>query len=283
MALKQKLFSNMFLRNMLADFGFRSTYSTKKGGFTPYFQYIIGPYEQDYYLYFREEPFVKRYKNEIFNKLFEYDRNDISKYLAFHYDAYPDKQAFLKFLQDEIIERLEGRPTNLQNSKLQAALDWATEKLQKHQARQEQMLRQNIEQEVRTLLENRQNGSANETNDQAKTFTENLIPIIEKLVQPYLAGSIKVAHPKYFDRFIQHCYILRNLQYTDRSGKVKGYLFDSFSATDLAFILRLHFPEFMDKQPNTIQREIAKAEEDINRDDEKFKRLEKALREFYFE
>ena len=69
---KQRLFSNMFLRNMLADFGNRSAYSKTTGTFIPYFQYKIGAYQPDYYLYFPKEPYIRRYHNEIFNKLYEY-------------------------------------------------------------------------------------------------------------------------------------------------------------------------------------------------------------------
>ncbi|TWI82569.1 hypothetical protein [Chitinophaga japonensis] len=282
MRIKERLFSNIFLRNILADLGFRSAYSTRKGGFIPYFQYKIGPYGKDYYLYFREEPYIRRYKNEVFNKLFEYDKNDINRYLTFHYDAYQDKKDFLKFLHDEITERLERKLSRFRRSKLQAALDWVAEKNQEQRAQQEQLLRQNIELEARTLLENRQTGPE-QTSDQVKNFTENLIPVIEKLIQPYLAGSITVTHPKYLPLLIQHFYLLRNLQFTDRNGKIKGRLFDNFSATDLAFVLRLHFPEFMGKQPNTIQRDIKEAEANIDLNVEKFKRLDKALREFYFE
>ena len=36
---KEKLFSNMFFRNMLADFGERSAYSKKPGNFISFFQY----------------------------------------------------------------------------------------------------------------------------------------------------------------------------------------------------------------------------------------------------
>jgi hypothetical protein len=53
----------MILRNMLAS--------------VPYFQYKIGPYQPDQYLYFPKEPFALRYKNEIFNKLHEYTGYDI--------------------------------------------------------------------------------------------------------------------------------------------------------------------------------------------------------------
>jgi len=69
MNFKQKLFSSMFMRNMLASFGSRSAYSQATGSFVPYFQYKIGIYQADQYLYFPKEPFPLRYKNEIFNKL----------------------------------------------------------------------------------------------------------------------------------------------------------------------------------------------------------------------
>ena len=39
MILKQRLFTNMFFRNMLADFGNRSADSTTPGKFTPYFRF----------------------------------------------------------------------------------------------------------------------------------------------------------------------------------------------------------------------------------------------------
>jgi len=39
----------------------------------PYFQYKIGPYQSDYYLYFAKQPYLQVYKNEIFNKMYEYE------------------------------------------------------------------------------------------------------------------------------------------------------------------------------------------------------------------
>lgn len=85
MGWKQKIFSNMFFRNMLADFGERSSNSKTSGNFTPYFQYKIGENQSDLYLYFPKEPFSIRYKNEIFNKLNEYTGYGIIKFLEFHY------------------------------------------------------------------------------------------------------------------------------------------------------------------------------------------------------
>ncbi len=110
MSLKQKLFSNIVLRSIFANFGNRSAYSGAPGAFEPYFQYKIGAYQSDQYLYFPKEPFAVLYKNEIFNKLHEYTGYDVIRYLEFHFSAYPDRTDFLSFLNYEILERLKKQP-----------------------------------------------------------------------------------------------------------------------------------------------------------------------------
>ena len=146
---KKRLFSNIFWRNVLASFGERSGYSKEPGGFVPYFQYRIGPYNADLYLYFPKEPFSLRYKNEIFNKLHEFTGYDIIKYLEFHYSAYPDSQDFLRFLHYEISERLKG---DAKNARLLSALSWVTEKRTEYQKKGEQDLRSEIEQSVQAII-----------------------------------------------------------------------------------------------------------------------------------
>lgn len=86
MTLKQRLFTNLFMRNMLADFGSRSVYSLSDKNFITYFEYKIGAYQTDYYLYFSRQPQSVQYKNEIFNKLREYSGFDIVQYLEFHFE-----------------------------------------------------------------------------------------------------------------------------------------------------------------------------------------------------
>lgn len=279
MALKERLFSHIILRNILADLGFRSAYSSEPGAFIPYFQYHIGPYKRDYHLYFPKEPFARRYKNEIFNKLFEYDRPDAKRYLAFHYDAYPDKGDFLRFLQDQITERLDRRPSKTQALKLQAALDWAMEKAAEYQTEQEKELRQNL----RDIIDHQATASPEETDRQINALLEKLTPTVEKLISGYQTGNIRVTNQKYLQSIIQFFYVLQNVQHFDRNGKVKDRLFTSFTATDLAVLLRISLADFKEKQLNTIQKEIAKANETIKTDSDKFKRLDKALQEFFFE
>jgi len=123
---------------MLASFGNRSAYSKDPGSFVAYFQYKIGPYQSDQYLYFPKEPYALRYKNEIFNKLHEYTGYDIIRYLEFHYDAYPDTGDFLRFLRYEIAERLRVQP---KDRALLSGQAWVIEKLEELKKSQQEQIR----------------------------------------------------------------------------------------------------------------------------------------------
>jgi hypothetical protein len=94
MDLKQRLLSNIFLRNVLTALSLRSSIPTPKIG-KPFFQYRIGKYRQNYYLYFPKEPLEVDYKNEIFNKIRQNAGHEISRYLSFHFDALESKKEFL--------------------------------------------------------------------------------------------------------------------------------------------------------------------------------------------
>lgn len=56
--------------------------SAAKNTFIPYFQYKIGVYQRDYYLYFATP----------------YDGYEIIKHIEFHYNAYDNKQTNLFLL-----------------------------------------------------------------------------------------------------------------------------------------------------------------------------------------
>jgi hypothetical protein len=177
MTLKQKLFSNMFLRNMLADLDTRSAYSPTNNHFIPYFQYKIGAYQPDHYLYFPIEPFALRYKNEIFNKLKEYNGYDIIQYLQFHYAAYPEKDDFLRFMLYEASQRIKQSTSNSQKATLQTVLEWITEQQQEQLTQQKQELKHQIEQDVRSAL-----GSEPSVNQMG---TENIVnALFDKAGQP---------------------------------------------------------------------------------------------------
>jgi len=289
--LKKKLLSNVFLRNVWASLGLRSAYSTQKGGFIPYFQYIIGPYEQDYYLYFREEPFVKRYKNEIFNKLFEYDRNDGKKYLAFHYEAYADKQDYLHFLQDEVSERLERRPGKIQKSKLQAALDWVTEKLQELRVQQEQLLRQRIEQGVQQIINSQPAATPQELDNLVKTFSDKLFTEMERIVATAEQGikektvsnlELSRPYPQYKTKFIQFFLVLRAMMAPSNIAKAEPFI-KSFPYSDMAAMLYQYFKDFRDVKLDTLQRNISNINSEFNYKNPNVKKLDEAMRAFFYE
>lgn len=128
MTWKERLRSNLLLRNMTSNvIGFPT--SAAKKTFMPYFQYKIGVYRRDYYLYFTSPPNGIRYTNDIFNKLYEYEGYDIIQYLEFHYTAYNNKTNFLRFIKYETNKRLKLKLTKWFNIKLETVLDWLIEKL----------------------------------------------------------------------------------------------------------------------------------------------------------
>ena len=94
MGLREKMFSRIFYRSILTDFGQRSPLSFKAKKFIPYFKYKIGPYEAGYVLLFRKEPTLGVYKHEIFNKMYEYSGYDIIRYLDFTSPILPTKANF---------------------------------------------------------------------------------------------------------------------------------------------------------------------------------------------
>ncbi len=155
MTLKQRLFSNLFLRNILADFGSRSSQSVPGYKFIPYFEYKISPYQPDQFLYFSKQPLSVQYKNEIFNKLREYDGYDIAQYLQFHYEKYQYQCEFLRFLSYEVSQRIKLKLATTHKLKLATVSEWITERQKEYQALQQQQLKIDIEQDVRSVLGNK--------------------------------------------------------------------------------------------------------------------------------
>lgn len=282
----------MFFRNMLADLGFRSAYSVEDGNFTPYFQYRIGPYQRDHYLYFPKEPYPLRYKNEIFNKLVEYKGYDSINYLEFHYTAYKDKGDFLRFMRYELSERLKRKPRNAHRPILQAALEWTAEKAQEIRSEQEIRIRQEIEPEVWQIIKSRQLGTTEDIDKEVKEVAGKLAERInelmtgaeetmEALTGSFLTGNIEVNNHNHLDKVIQALTLLRMVQAPLKVARAEQ-LFKRFSATDLASLLHLHFTAFKDKKLNTAQVRIKECEESLNRNNPKTQKLMEALQDFFY-
>lgn len=292
MGLKKKLLSNIFIRNMLADFGGRSAYASVPGGFTPYFQYKVGVYEQDYYLYFPKEPFARRYINEIFNKLWEYNGYDIVRYLEFHYNAYNNKTDFLRFLQVELSGRMNFKISHSRHLKLQSALNWVEEKQQEYKKEQEEKLQTEIQSGVREIVQNHPAASATETDEQIRTLTQKLTAYTEEIMTAtekgirdltgsLTTGNIQLNNRKHEDKIMQLFIILQCVQAPPQVAKAEQ-LFKKFPTTDIAAILHLHFEAFKEKKLNTLQKNVGNMAEQIHFNQPAIEKLNKALQDFFY-
>lgn len=284
MNLKQKLFSNMFLRNMLASFGSRSAYTKDPGSFVRYFQYKIGPYQSDRYLYFPQEPYALRYKNEIFNKLHEYTGYDIIRYLEFHFDAYPDNGDFLRFLKYEIAERLRVQP---KDRALLSAQAWVIEKLDELKKSQQEQIRQDIEQVVQGIVNKQPTASPQDVEHYVSVlvqkFTDHMDRVtseteqgIKGLTGSFVTGDIELNNQNHEGRLMQVFMILQEL-----TGKTEQ-LFKRCTDTDLAAMLHLHFKAFKGKKITTVQREIGGLRPRIKEGSPRIKKLNDALGQFFY-
>lgn len=295
MDLKKRLFSNMFWRNMLADFGGRSGYSKAPGNFTPYFLYKIGKYQPDEYLYFPQEPFPLRYKNEIFNKLFEYTGFDIIKYLDFHFTAYQDKDDFLRFLHYEISERLKLGSAKSRNLKLQSALNWVIEKKEVIQQLRTRQIREDIKQGVQEIVTSEPAGFL-ETDALVQSLTDKLGDHIEKimieaeegirgLTESFVTGNIQLNNHIHKEKMVQLFILLQGIQAPSRKKGGDGNpLFKKFANMDIASILHLHFDVFKETKIGTVHTEVGKqAARMKDHLPSNSNKLQDALQEFFYE
>lgn len=290
---KQWLFTNMFLRNMLADFGKRSADSNSTRNFIPYFQYRIGNYQPDYYLYFPKEPFITRYKNEVFNKLQEYCGYDLIRHLEFHYTAYTDKVDFIRFLQYEITERTKKASRKVLRQKLHCVREWLLEKKAELSSSKVPDLKQQIEQEVREIIG--ANGTDNGTRNYdalATAITQKLSDHIDRIMTSteeqmqsltgsFITGQVDLNNYNHQERLIQLFKLLQTIQAPPQIAKGEQ-LFKKFSDTDMTSILLLHFTAFKGKKLNTVQVKIREADERLNPSNAKVKKLTEALQEFFY-
>lgn len=278
---------------MLADIWGRSGYSWKPGDFIRYFQYKIGPYQPDQYLYFPKEPFPLRYKNEVFNKLSEYAGYDIIKYLEFHYTAFPDHQDFLRFLNYELAERIKASSNKPRNLKFQSALNWVTERRQELQKIRENQLQQEVQLDVRNIIQNQPTASPEEIDSQIKILSGKLSSHIESIMSEtelgirdltgsYVTGKIELNNRNHEGKLVQLLILLQLVKAPPQKSNV-DQLFKKFSRTDIASILHLHFAAFKVPKINTIQREVGDQADRIKSTNLKVKKLEDALQEFFYQ
>ena len=271
MSIRKKLFSNIFIRNALTDFGARSNLALKTYDFTPYFKYTIGSYDNGYVLTFLKPPRADRYYNEIFNKIAEYSGFEIAKYLNFHFQEFAIKEEFLDFLIIEVDYRLNYCSKSV-TTKLQLVKQWSIierEKLQSNQSRNNLNV---SETSIKELLSN--NKLLFGTPDIEKRFND-----IQETLEKYLEyGSIvmnsKISDSKLIQLFIilQHLHIL----------KLNEPLFNRFSSFDLALLLKRNFHSFKDFKVSTLQKRITSESATLFSNNNTVNRLLEAM-ELHFE
>jgi hypothetical protein len=292
MTLKQRLFTNLFLRNMLADFGSRSAYSLSEKNFIPYFEYKIGPYQPDQILYFSKQPLAVQYKNEIFNKLREYTGYDIVQYLEFHYEKYSDNSEFLRFLSYEVSQRINLKLSATNKLKLGTVNEWIIEKQTEYRALQQQQLKNNIEQDVRSVLEHNPASSKIDTEDSVNILSDKLSNRMESLMSDteqrmealtnsFITGNIELNNHNHQEKLVQLLILISTIQAPKELAKGEQ-VFKRFSFTDLASLLHLHFEAFKNKKLNTIQVNIKDHNETLSYKNPKVQKLIDALRDFFY-
>lgn len=288
---KTRLFNNMALRNMLRTFGLLS-HSQSRVTFTPFFQYKIACYADDYYLHFPRQPYTEQYKNEIFNKLFSYDGFDIARFLEFHYNAYPEKMEFLRFLKYETGERLAQFQKKSFSPKLQTVVGWIAEKTESLQEELSKNIRNNIEQDIRQAIDKYQHQGqidipslvkqmTDDFTHKAETITLKAEEKFESLASALSGGQITMNNKNHEDKLIDLLLLLAEAQYPLKGPKAER-VFKNFSQTDIALLLSVHFAPFKHNRLNTIQKKLGERLEKMNRDNPKVAKLAEAIAEYFF-
>lgn len=291
MSIRSRLFSFIFFRSMLTTFGNRSPYSANSKELTPYFQYKLAAYQPDYNLYFAKQPPLQIYKNEIFNKMYEYSGYDLIHYLEYHYEAYENKTDFIRFLRYEVAERLKRYSPKTHKLKLQATSDWLQEKKGEYQALQERLFKSQIEQDVRSIVTDHGTTSF-DIEGTVKSLSEKLASRLEQVVletqdkmisltDSFPAGNIELNNHANLEKLIQLYILIMSVDVSEQAASEER-LFKRFSATDLASILHLHFLAFKDKKFNTVQVKITDCNDRLKINNPKVQKLTRALKEFFY-
>lgn len=284
--------SNMVLRNMAADIFGRSAYSRTPGNFVPYFQYKIGDYRPDHYLYFPKEPYRERYYNEFFNKLCEYKGYDIIHFLEFHFSAYPDQHDFLRFLHYELSDRMQMKITETKLKKLQSAFEWVQEKQQEWKESQKGIIKQEIEQGVREIFTDQPAPNPAEVEQFMQKISAQLGDYIDKLMaeteermssitERLPAGRIELNNRNHEEKIIQLLILWQQVQAPPELARAEQ-LFKKFTAMDIATILHLHFEAFRDNKIPTLQKKIGEQNERLKMNHPPVKKLVEALQTFFY-
>ena len=299
------LMNKMLLRNIGLIYGEINNYSKQPGHFTPYFQFEIGPYRDDFILYFPKLPNAILYYNSIFLKLWAYKPQDSVKYIESHYNLYPDKNDFLLFLKRELQHRTaQLRKGSNKESISSIGLDWVNEKIARQKDEQKiatynQFIRQDftviVKNELQQVLppntspaqmplDQLTDAIARNLEAKASAILDNTETKIMELADKYEIGEIQLTNQERAEKLIALFLCLKNLTgKPNRRNKTGEYLFSAMDLNDIANILRLHFIPWKGQKLDSVAKRIYAVNATYKTDDPDLRELSKALQKYFFQ
>ena len=310
MSIRNFLMNSMAFRNMMLISGYENNYSRKKGVFTPYFNYVIGPYQQESFLLnFPKEPYAEQYYNSIFTKLFAYNANDAIEYIKMHYALYPDQPAFLNFLRLELRYRIDWLGSETKSAKMikwlsimNLSLEWAEKKLSEiNDSHKQLMYNQFIRNDLTVMVKNELQGTGNESalndvdidklagrvGEKVQPFVEMIIDKVDnRLAAQHQTGSITLTNIHLKERLIGLFQALKELQ---KEGKSKTGvkhrqgepLFTKMDNINIAHLL-LNFVSFNQSKIDLAEQQYYRVRNNLDRDAPAYQQLNKALQKYFF-
>jgi hypothetical protein len=302
--LRDYIMNNSFLRNVGLISGEIDNYPNTPGNFIPYFQYEIGPYKDDFILYFPKLPKSKLYYNFIFLKLWGYNPQDAVKFIEHHYEAYPNKKDLLLFLKRQLQHRATGlKDGSTRLSITTICLDWVNEELNSLKDGQRMIAyNQFIRQDLTFIIKNELQhiGSPSDANSapsvdsladrisfslQAKmdSILENTESKIMALTDKYETSNILLTNATMKDKLIGLFLCLRDLAgKPSRRTKAADSLFSNMDLHDIAQILRTHFAPYKGIKIDTVERQVYKVSSKFRSENPAYPELSKALQKYFF-
>lgn len=309
MSIRSFLMNSMAFRNMMLISGYENNYSQKKGAFTPYFNYVIGPYQQESFLLnFPKEPYAEQYYNSIFTKLFAYNANDAIEYIKMHYALYPDQPAFLNFLRLELRYRIDWLGSETKSAKMikwlsimNLSLEWVEKKLSEiSDSHKQLMYNQFIRNDLTVMVKNELQGTGNESSlndvdidklagrvgEKVQPFVEMIMDKVDNRLASQQTGSITLANIHLKEKLIGLFQALKELQKETKSKDAAKHsqgelLFTKMDNKDIAHLL-LNFVPFNRSKIDAAEQQYYRVRGDIDRDDPNYQQLSKALQKFFF-
>lgn len=310
MSIRSFLMNSMAFRNMMLISGYENNYSLKKGEFTPYFNYVIGPYQREgFLLNFPKEPYAEQYYNAIFIKLYAYNAADAVKYLQVHYDLYPDKPDFLKFLQLELRHRISWLGPKAKESKvikwlsiMNLSLEWVEKELNEiDNHRKQVMYNQFVRNDLTVMVKNELQGSGNASalndvdidklavrvGEKVQPFVEMIMnKVDDRMIAQQQTGSITFTNIHLKERLIGLFQALKELQKEAKSKTGAKHsqgepLFTKMDNVDIAHLL-LNFVPFNQSKIDAAEQQYYRVRNNLDRDDPAYQQLNKALQKYFF-